>query len=153
MGINLLFTFNSGHNYTLSTGSIGQQGSSTGALVESDQRFANPLESVNESTTPWVFNLDARWYKDIAIGGLNTEIYIYVQNVLNTKNVINVYRRTGNASDDGFLNNPDLSSGTIAAYGRDMSIFTRWQTLWTAVRTGTSRATTCGEFRARSVSA
>lgn len=118
MGVNLLFTFNSGHNYTKSTGSIGQQGSSTGALVESDARFSNPLESVNESTTPWVFNLDARWYKDFTIGGLNTEFYFYVQNVLNTKNVLNVYRRTGNAYDDGFLNNPDLSKGAIDAGGQ-----------------------------------
>ena len=118
MGLNLLFTFNSGHNYTKSTGSIGQQGASTGALPESDPRFSNPLESVNESTTPWVFNLDARWYKDVAIGGLNTEFYVYVQNVLNTRNVLNVYRRTGNAFDDGFLNNPDLSSGAIAANGQ-----------------------------------
>jgi hypothetical protein len=40
-----------------------------------------------------------------------------VQNVLNTKNVINVYRRSGNAEDDGYLNNPELSSGAISLYG------------------------------------
>jgi outer membrane receptor protein involved in Fe transport len=118
LGVNLLFTFNSGHNYTKSTGSIGQQGASTGALVESDARFSNPQESVNESTTPWVFNLDLRLYKGVSIGRFNTEFYVYVTNLLNTKNVINVYRRTGNAYDDGFLNNPDLSQGAIAAGGQ-----------------------------------
>ena len=36
-------------------------------------------------------------------------VYLYVQNLFNTQNVINVYRRTGSATDDGYLN---------SAYGR-----------------------------------
>ncbi len=43
---------------------------------------------------------------------------MYVQNLLNTKNVINVYRRSGNAFDDGFLSNPDLSGPIVASNGQ-----------------------------------
>jgi hypothetical protein len=38
-------------------------------------------------------------------------------NLFNRKNVINVYRRTGNTSDDGFLNSPELSQQIVAARG------------------------------------
>jgi len=117
VGTNILFTFNSGHPFTRSTGSIGQQGASTGALVESDARFSVPLEAINSSTTPWVFNFDARLYKGIEIGGINAEVYVYVQNLMNTKNVINVYRRSGNAYEDGFLSNPDLSASIVNQLG------------------------------------
>lgn len=118
MGLNVLFTFNSGHPFTRSTGSIGQQGASTGALVESDARFSVPLEAINSSSTPWVSNFDARLYKGFTIGGVTAEAYVYVQNLLNTKNVINVYRRSGNAYDDGFLSNPDLSSAIVSSLGQ-----------------------------------
>ncbi|MFZ4621722.1 MAG: TonB-dependent receptor [Bacteroidota bacterium] len=118
MGANLLFTFNSGHPFTRSTGSIGQQGASTGALVESDARFSVPLEAINSSTTPWVFNFDGRLYKGFEIGGVNAEIYVYVQNILNTKSVINVYRRSGNAFDDGFLSNSELSGPIVTSNGQ-----------------------------------
>ena len=117
LGLNVLFNFNSGHPYTLSTGSIGQQGPSTGALIESDARNAVPLEPVNTSTTPWFFDVDLRLDKTVDLGPLSANFYIYVQNLFDTKNVVNVYRRTGNASDDGFLSDPNLSSKIVAALG------------------------------------
>lgn len=117
LGANVLFTFSSGHPFTLSSGSPGQQGVETGALVENDARFSNPNEAVNTSTTPWNFQVDLRIDKTLSLGPLNTNFYVYVQNLLNTKNVINVYRRSGNAEDDGYLNNPDLSAGPISSLG------------------------------------
>ena len=39
-------------------------------------------------------------------------------NLLNTKNVVNVYSRTGSAYDDGYLTNPDLSGLTVRALGQ-----------------------------------
>ena len=118
-GANLLFTFNSGHPYTKSTGSIGQQSSDQGALIEADARFNSPLESVNGSVTPWNYNFDVRLYKGFSIGGVTAEAYMYVQNLLNARNVINVYRRTGNSYDDGFLSNDELSNGAKGIYGQD----------------------------------
>jgi len=67
--------------------------------------------SLNGSRLPWQFAIDARADRDIALvlgeGEKKREIYmnVYVQvlNVLNTKNVMGVYRATGNPDDDGYL--------------------------------------------------
>jgi hypothetical protein len=118
LGINLLFTFNSGHPYTLSTGAAGQQGVEQGALIENDPRASIPLEPVNSSTTPYNFLFDLRIDKTVDIGPLGANFFIYVQNLLNTKSVINVYRRTGNADDDGWLSDPTLSGSVVAARGQ-----------------------------------
>lgn len=119
LGLNLLLTFNSGHPFTLATGSGGQQGPESGAILNNtDPRTRFPLEPVNNSTTPWVFQLDAKLDKNFELpGGMALDVYIYAQNLLNTKNVINVYYRTGNGYADGYLSNPTLSSGVIAAQG------------------------------------
>jgi len=118
LGLNILFTFNSGHPYTLSEGSAGQQGVETGALIESDARNGIPLEAVNASMTPWVFNVDLRLDKTVSLGPLSANFYIYTQNLLNTRNVLNVYRRSGNAWDDGYLSNPELSGSAVSKYGQ-----------------------------------
>ncbi len=67
--------------------------------------------SLNGSRLPWQFAIDARADRDILLtlgeGDKKKEIYmnVYVQvlNVLNTKNVMGVYRATGNPDDDGYL--------------------------------------------------
>jgi hypothetical protein len=118
LGINMLFTFNSGHPYTLSTGSAGQQGVEQGALVENDPRSSIPLEPVNASVTPWNFNIDLRVDKTVDLGPLTANFFVYIQNLLNTQNVLNVYRRTGNAEDDGWLTDPSLSGSVVAARGQ-----------------------------------
>jgi hypothetical protein len=41
-----------------------------------------------------------------------------VTNLFNSRNVINVYQLTGNAYDDGFISNPELSSSFINAANR-----------------------------------
>ena len=40
-----------------------------------------------------------------------------VENLFDTQNVLNVYSRSGNAYDDGFLTDPSLSSEIVAAQG------------------------------------
>ncbi|HEY4612171.1 MAG TPA: TonB-dependent receptor [Bacteroidota bacterium] len=117
LGANVLFTFNSGHPFTLSTGGAGQQGPENGALIENDARASIPVEAIGQSTTPWNTNVDLRLDKTVALGPLGANFYIYVQNLLNTRNVLNVYRRSGNASDDGYLNNPELSGAVVAGNG------------------------------------
>jgi len=118
LGANLLFTFNSGHPYTLSTGSVGQRGPELGAiLADDDPRQRTPLEAVGNSTTPWNFNFDLRIDKTVEISGLSFTFYTYIQNLLDTKNIVNVYARTGNAEDDGFLTNPELSGVIVQQLG------------------------------------
>ncbi len=118
LGINLLATFNSGHPYTLSDGDFGQQGASMAGQI-SDPRSRRPLEDVNASLTPWNFQMDLRIDKTIDFGNIGANFYVYVQNLTNRKNVINVYNRTGNPYDDGFLVNSELSAPVVSANGGD----------------------------------
>ncbi len=104
LGISALLTFNSGHPYTIGTG----KGDITGSL-EGDPRFRTPVEPLNSSTTPWNYQLDLRIDKSFSIvDKLNANVYIFVINVLDTKNIINVFYRTGSATDDGYLSDPTL---------------------------------------------
>jgi hypothetical protein len=72
--------------------------------------------SINGSRLPWQFNVDMRVYKqfDVFFGGKKKkngternpstfEVYLQVLNLFNFRNVINVYRYTGNPTDDGYL--------------------------------------------------
>ncbi len=114
LGANLLLTFRSGHPFTFAEGDLGQQDESIGGQI-TDPRSRRPLENLNASTTPWNFQFDLRVDKTVALGKFNTNIYFYVQNLLNRRNVINVFNRTGNAFNDGFLDDAALSASTIAA--------------------------------------
>jgi hypothetical protein len=98
LGLNLLFTFGSGYNFT--------QESVSGNLysgAETDVRNRVPLENIGGSTTPATYELDLRIDKTVAIGSVNANFYIYVINLLNTQNVTSVFARTGDAADDGWL--------------------------------------------------
>lgn len=67
--------------------------------------------SINGSRLDWRYRLDMRVNKsfDITWGEAENQksasmnIYLQVQNLLNTANIVNVYKYTGNADDDGFL--------------------------------------------------
>jgi hypothetical protein len=86
-GLNLLFTFNSGHNFTLVNG------------------YGNakvPLETLNGSTTPWNFQIDLRLDKTVKVANVNANIFLWVINVLNTKNVTDVFEQTG-STNNGYL--------------------------------------------------
>ena len=118
LGINTLFTFTSGHNFTFSTGSLGQGGAEDGGILNSvDARNRKPLESINRSTTPWTFQVDLKIDKGFDLMGMDAKVYSYVENLFNRRNEANVYQRTGNSTDDGFLTNSDLSSEIISATG------------------------------------
>ena len=118
LGANLLMKFSSGHNFTLFSGSIGQRGPEEGGILASDDpRSRKPAESINVSSTPWTFEVDLKVDKGIDLFGVDANLYLYVYNLFNRRNVINVYGRTGNAEDDGFLTNPDLSSQIVEASG------------------------------------
>ncbi|MBI1315717.1 TonB-dependent receptor plug domain-containing protein [bacterium] len=65
---------------------------------------------INGSRLPWQFRMDMRINKvwDIAYGkdkakSFSLEGYLFVQNLFDTRNVLNVYPFTGSAEDDGYL--------------------------------------------------
>jgi hypothetical protein len=121
LGLNLIYTFNSGHPYTYALSQVGQADAYTsGTDYNIDPRFRKPLEAVNSSKTPWFSNLDMRIDKTFSVlQSLDLTLYARVLNVLNTKNVINVFPASGSADDDGFYNNPNVEqrNGYLNAFG------------------------------------
>ncbi|MCB9282794.1 MAG: carboxypeptidase regulatory-like domain-containing protein [Lewinellaceae bacterium] len=65
--------------------------------------------SINGARLPWNFTINARVDRDIyltspdAARPLMVNVYFRVSNLLNRKNIINVYSATGSPSDDGYL--------------------------------------------------
>jgi len=91
--------------------------------------------SINGSNMPWQFRIDLRADKDFKIKWSKDKegkpgkssvlnVYIQVQNLLGTQNVIGVYRKTGNPSDDGYLadagSQPSIQSQTDEQSFRDL---------------------------------
>lgn len=68
--------------------------------------------SFNGARLPWQFRIDARVDKDFSLKATRKDgerremylnVYLRVNNVLDSKNIMNVYQATGNPDDDGFL--------------------------------------------------
>lgn len=104
-GINLSLTAFSGSPYTRKQIPGGIGSSFSAAVTEG---------SINGARMPWSYRVDLRIDRDITIGGkskgegktskeMHAKIYLRVQNLLNTQNVLNVYPATGSPTDDGFL--------------------------------------------------
>jgi len=118
LGVNYEYKYNSGHPYTLSDGGMGQRAADAGAIL-ADARSREPQEPVGSSTTPWQRYANLKVDYNLSLGGVGVTLFAYVSNLFDTKNVINVYSRSGNAYDDGFLTDPALSTEIVAANGQD----------------------------------
>lgn len=93
-GANLLFNFSSGRRYTKNQ--ISSIFFPTNAPV--------PYETINASTAPWNYQLDLRVNKVFSLmNGVDLDVYIWVVNLLNTKNIVNIYTATGLPDNDGFF--------------------------------------------------
>lgn len=126
-GLNVGLTAFSGSPYTrkLNPGGIGT--SFNAGVTEG---------SINGARLPWSYRLDVRLDRDIKIGGkekgdgkskstkaYNVNVYVRVQNLLNTQNLLAVYPATGSPVDDGFLtlqNSPGL--GLLDLYPESFSL-------------------------------
>ncbi len=107
LGAFVLFTFNSGHAYTKirEPESLGQASPYTiGVRPDLDPRSRLPVEPLNSSSTPAVSNIDLFVSKPFFFSSFTLEVYANVLNLLNSRNIINVYPNTGTAQDDGWLN-------------------------------------------------
>ncbi len=109
-GLNLLFTFNSGHNYTRYGYQYGN------ARI--------PTEELNASTTPWNFQLDLRLDRGFKLGDVDFDIYVWAINVLDNQNITDVYPQTGTATDDGYLSTSE-GLNNIATYGQQYVAYYR----------------------------
>jgi hypothetical protein len=114
-GLNIVLIAGSGNPYTQRSlpGSVElANGSATRQPVQGD---------INGSRLPWTVRMDARLDRSFNINWgsksdaneklwkegkkqSNLNVYLQVLNVLNAKNIRNVYDFTGNPDDDGYLN-------------------------------------------------
>ena len=97
------------------------------------------LGTVNGDRLPWQFRFDAKIDKEFAIerhakkdqtkqnakAPIYCDAYLTVQNVLNTLNVIGVYRYTGSPSDDGFLNS-SVGQQTLLAAQNEQALIAQY---------------------------
>jgi len=113
VGANLLLRFTSGHAYTkiLEPENLGQADPWTiGVDNLTDERNRFPVEARNKSLTPWNFNIDLAVNKVFFFENFNIDVYMNVLNLLNTKNIINVFPNTGTTEDDGWFRSPHSRS-------------------------------------------
>jgi len=121
LGANFLLSFNSGHPFTrvniAGLGQVSPYDAGVDYMLDTRSRLA--AEPRGNSTTPWNYTVDFQLDKNIRLlDKLSANLYMRVTNLLNTRNVINVYQLTGSAEDDGFISNPELSSSFINSANR-----------------------------------
>ena len=108
-GANLVLRARSGEPFTRTNNPIGTQ-------LIGDAGRANTIGSIGGSRLPWNVNMDIRIDKDFKLSKKKTNymnVFLMIQNILNTRNVISVYSYTGNPDDDGYLTGPS-NQGSIA---------------------------------------
>ncbi|HAE31172.1 MAG TPA: hypothetical protein DCF89_08655 [Flavobacteriales bacterium] len=104
-GANFVANLASGTPYS------GQSNITASALGTNGQLEGNP----NGARKPWQFRVDAQFDKNITLKFgksdegeakkvANLNIYLLITNLFNTRNIVSVYRATGNPDDDGYLN-------------------------------------------------
>ncbi len=104
-----------GINFLLRTGSgtpYSRQSNITEDIALSKSQGRTLSGQINGSRLPWSFRIDVRVDKNVVFkfGDENEKqkvtvlnIYLSVNNLLDTRNIVNVYRYTANPNDDGFL--------------------------------------------------
>jgi len=106
-GVNAIVRAGSGTPFSAQT-------NTTGAALITGAASGFLEGSINGSSKPWQFRVDMRVDRDFNIKWTKgTEgkpgktsilnVYLDIQNLLNTQNIIEVYRATGNPDDDGYL--------------------------------------------------
>lgn len=93
LGMNILFSFNSGRPYTVRQLPV---------TAFADDGLA--LSTKNGIYRGWNLKIDARIDKTVPIWKTNWNFYIYCTNLLNTEIINNVYGATGLPDDNGYLN-------------------------------------------------
>ena len=121
-GASLLLTFATGHPYTLGTAQTpGTSNPNNSQLVDTRNSYA--IEALNSSTTPSTFQVDLMVDKAFPVyNQLSADIFIQVINLLNTKNVQDVFSNTGSAQTNGYLTNPNLTGyKKVDTYGQEFA--------------------------------
>ena len=100
-----------GANIMLSAGSgtpYSKQSNITQEAAEGINDRSTLEGSLNGSRLPWQFRMNMKVNKEFEIKWTDKKssyvnVYVQVQNLLDARNIISVYRATGNPEDDGYL--------------------------------------------------
>ena len=100
-GLNVMMSAGSGTPYS-------KQSNITQEAADGINDRSTLSGSLNGSRLPWQFRLNAKFNKNFEIKWTKKKTsfinaYLQVQNLLDAKNIISVYRATGNPEDDGYL--------------------------------------------------
>jgi hypothetical protein len=129
----LLLNASSGHPYTR-TEPMQYFGSWSpwyvGSAPLQDVRLADPIEPLNNSTTPWIASVDLRLSKEFTFNDLRLRISADVLNLLDTKNILNVHPSTGSATADYFSSTtyPEWFKAipNFTSFYRDLNLKNGW---------------------------
>ena len=102
---------NAGANITLAAGSgtpYSKQSNITQEAASGINDRSTLEGSLNGSRLPWQFRINMKVNKEFEIKWNDNKssylnVYVQVQNLMDAKNIISVYRATGNPEDDGYL--------------------------------------------------
>jgi hypothetical protein len=123
-GVNFVGKLSSGRPYT-----DQENFTQEGAVNSAEKTVLDG--TINGNRLPWIYTVDMRMSKKFVFGfekeaknKFYSEIYFVVTNLFNTQNIINVYKATGNAKDDGYLNaassQSDISTQTNTESYKDL---------------------------------
>ncbi len=111
-GINILTQFASGTPYTPSN---------TFDEVTLAAITPDPKTTRNTAYGPWTLNIDMKAERSFQVGQYRITPYLWVRNLLNRKNVYNVYESTGRGNSTAWLETPSgqdfLNSSTVSHTG------------------------------------
>ncbi|OFX28513.1 MAG: hypothetical protein A2033_01765 [Bacteroidetes bacterium GWA2_31_9] len=122
---------NTGANFVINTGSgtpYSKQLNVTNTVINSDLGNGTLDGSVNGSRKPWKATIDTRIDRDFVLKfgkgddkkkEVPLNIYFEIQNILNAKNIISVYRATGNPDDNGYLSANEFQDGISTQTNED----------------------------------
>lgn len=93
-GANILLSYNSGRPYT----PLDKYN-----ILASTSGGASTTGYVNSRRMPGTFRIDLKLEKSFAFGNLLVSPYLWIENLLDSDNIVNIYRSTGDAYSTGYL--------------------------------------------------
>ncbi|HET7817792.1 MAG TPA: TonB-dependent receptor [Bacteroidia bacterium] len=115
LGGNVVFRLGSGLPYSRQANVSSGNGNGGNQVIFNQNDRTTLKGSINGSNLPWQNRVDLRVDKNIPLkfgkgeersSEASLNIYVQVLNLLNAKNIMNLYRYTGDPKDDGYLTAP-----------------------------------------------
>jgi len=113
-GFNVLTQFRSGQPYTRTVAPLA---------IFDTFGADSPAGAVNDTYLPASTVINLRLDRNFNLGRTSFKAFLWVQNLLDSEVVLNVYRATGQVNDDGFLQTPLGQQSIGTSVDRDAFIF------------------------------